>query len=108
MSPANDSTVPQAKSPGLGSSKSKQPAPPKDVESAPLLVNDSDSDYGSEDGKSHGSPSRAHQILLFCHDLGGWFLENMVIVVLTCLLVAGITTVVIYGSEYLSPLYIVF
>ena len=85
---------------GTATAKSKVPAPPRDLESAPLLVYDDRSEDGTESAGADEDPSWTQQLVWFFQNLGAWFLENVVIVVLACLLIAGTATVVIYGLTH--------
>lgn len=79
----------------------KSPAPAPDSEQAPLLEDTPNQDVeANRTYQLEESPSSWPQRLL-CWAQGAvvWLLENLVIVVLACLLAAGTVFVCVYGGE---------
>jgi hypothetical protein len=81
---------------------SKLAADPQDSEQAPLLVNDVDQPPDDDEPSSQDQESLTWQqrTLRLAERALFWILENLIIVVLACLLAAGTVIVCVYGSMF--------
>ena len=86
---------------GIFESKKNGKSRVQDGENAPLLQDSGhrDADAPEYQDSEGGSPSLYHRVACFLKQSVIWTLENLLIVVLACLLAAGTVAVCVYGCK---------